>query len=301
MTQVPAWHTPIYPEFRESPPWVMEDMIQLEPRLADDLQRLSPSSNRWWSRPRKRSTRASQSSSSAAGRPGTPRWPSRMCWARHLAGATWPRADSRSTPVSTLDAAASASRSRTEVGAKRRWTLLEAARGTGATTALVTADPAGPLSGAAHVIIKSMTGDDSVVSHDRLPRSDRRRGRAGARLAGQRIDAHALRRASEASIAAANDARAIARGLHGVTRILTIGSGADGVAARELSLKIEEAAYLQPRPTRPRISSTATSCRDDIPASCFSRRTGADVPRDSTGRRQLFGPPGASASARPRS
>ena len=222
----------------------MEDMIQLEPRLADDLQRLE-------SELQPLVETASQALD--AGEPivvvgcGTA-WHAALAFADVLGEALGGShlAEGRQSFDAGLDPRHGGLCIAVSNGGRSKATLdaLEAARGTGATTALVTADPAGPLSGAAHVIIKSMTGDDSWCHTIAYLAPIVVGAELGARLAGQRIDAHALRGASEASIAAADDARAIARALHGVARILTIGSGADGVAARELSLKIEEAAYL---------------------------------------------------------
>lgn len=244
MTKVPAWHTPIYPEFRESPPWVMEDMIHLEPRLADDLQRLE-------SELQPLVEAASQALH--AGRPivvvgcGTA-WHAALAFADVLGEALGGShlAEGRQSFDAALEPRRGGLCIGVSNGGRSKATLdaLEAARSTGATTALVTADPAGPRSGAAHVIVESMTGDDSWC-HTIAYLAPIVVGAAlGARLADVTIDADALRAASEASIAAEGDARAIASALHGVARILTVGSGADAVAARELSLKIEEAAYL---------------------------------------------------------
>jgi glutamine---fructose-6-phosphate transaminase (isomerizing) len=244
VTNVPAWHTPIYPEFRESPPWVMEDMIQLEPRLADDLRRLDSELQ-----PLVEVT----SRTIDAGGPivvvgcGTA-WHAALAFADVLSEALGGShlAEGRQSFDAALDPRHDGLCIAVSNGGRSKATLdaLEAARSTGATTALVTADPAGPLSRAADVIVESMTGDDSWC-HTIAYLAPIVVGAAlGARLKGEPIDADALRAASEASIAATDDARAIAQAFDGVARILTVGSGADAVAARELSLKVEEAAYI---------------------------------------------------------
>ena len=244
MTKLPEWHKPFYPEFRQSPPWVMEDMIRLEPRLADDLPRLES---------------ALQPLVDAASRAleaegpivvvgcGTA-WHAALAFADVLGEALGGShlAEGRQSFDAALDPRPGGLCIAVSNGGRSKATLdaLQAARSTGATTALVTADPAGPLAGAAQVIVESMTSDDSWCHTIAYLGPIVVGAELGARLAGETIDADALRAASEASIATEDDARAMAQALHGVARILTIGSGADAVAARELSLKIEEGAYL---------------------------------------------------------
>lgn len=244
MTAAPAWHTPLYPEYREAPPWVMEDMIRLEPRLADDLERLDAELE-----PLAEAMRRTL----ADGEPivvvgcGTA-WHAALGCADAIGEALGSShlAEGRQSFDAALDPRSGGLCLAVSNGGRSKATLdaLEAARVAGATTALVTADHAGPLSAAADVIVESMTIDASWC-HTIAYLGPIVVGAAlGAQVAGEPIDAAALRAASEESIAAAGAARAIATTLHGATRILTVGSGADAVAARELSLKIEEGAYL---------------------------------------------------------
>jgi glutamine---fructose-6-phosphate transaminase (isomerizing) len=244
VTQVPAWHTPLYPEFRAAPPWLMEDMIRLEPRLADDLGRLESELE-----PVAEAARRALH----GGEPivvigcGTA-WHAALGFADVLGEALGGShlAEGRQSFDAALDPRSGGLCIAVSNGGRSKATLdaLEAARGAGAATALVTADPRAPLSSAADVIVESMTGDASWC-HTIAYLGPIVVGAAlGALIAREPLDAGALRAASEESIAAADDARAIARALHGVTRILTVGSGADAVAARELSLKIEEGAYI---------------------------------------------------------
>lgn len=244
MSQPPEWHKPGYPEFRESPPWIMEDMIRLEPRLANDLQRLESELQPL--------VEAASQALEADGPIvvvgcGTA-WHAALAFADVLGEALGGShlAEGRQSFDAALDPRRGGLCIAISNGGRSKATLdaLEAARSTGATTALVTADPEGPLSEAAQVIVESMTSDDSWCHTIAYLGPIVVGAELGARLAGETVDADALRAASEASIATEGHARAIAQELHGVARILTIGSGADAIAARELSLKIEEAAYI---------------------------------------------------------
>jgi fructoselysine-6-P-deglycase FrlB-like protein len=222
----------------------MEDMIRLEPRLADDLGRLESELE-----PVAEAARRALH----GGEPivvigcGTA-WHAALGFADVLGEALGGShlAEGRQSFDAALDPRSGGLCIAVSNGGRSKATLdaLEAARGAGAATALVTADPRAPLSSAADVIVESMTGDASWC-HTIAYLGPIVVGAAlGALIAREPLDAGALRAASEESIAAADDARAIARALHGVTRILTVGSGADAVAARELSLKIEEGAYI---------------------------------------------------------
>jgi glutamine---fructose-6-phosphate transaminase (isomerizing) len=244
VTQAPAWHTPLYPEYREAPPWVMEDMIRLELRLADDLERLESELEPLAEAARRALERGEPIVVVGCGTA----WHAALGFADSLGEALGGShlAEGRQSFDAALDPRSGGLCIAVSNGGRSKATLeaLEATRGAGATTALVTADPRGPLSAAADVVVESMAGDASWC-HTIAYLGPIVVGAAlGARLAGQPLDGDALRAASEESIASADDARAIAQALHGVARILTVGSGTDAVAARELSLKIEEGAYI---------------------------------------------------------
>jgi len=65
-------------------------------------------------------------------------------------------------------------------------------------------------------------------------------GAAVAAACGLAVDPRAAHDALSVSADVGDAVRAVASSLHGVTRYLTVGSGADRIAARELALKIEE-------------------------------------------------------------
>ena len=46
MASTPAWHTDTFPELRAAPPWVMQEMIEVEPDLLE-RSRPPPTPPRW--------------------------------------------------------------------------------------------------------------------------------------------------------------------------------------------------------------------------------------------------------------
>ena len=244
MTQVPAWHQQSYPEYRQSPPWVMEDMIALEPALAADLERLDTELGPLTDAAR---TAAEADEPIILIGCGTA-WHAAQACADVLSEALGAshKAQSRQSFDAALDPRGSGLCIAVSNGGRSKATLdaLEAARRAGASTGLITADPSGPLSQAADHVATTMTPDASWCHTIAYLAPILAAAVLGAKVAHQRIAPDSLRTAIEDSLATSNQARTIAKALDGVDRILTIGSGADAVAARELSLKIEEAAYV---------------------------------------------------------
>jgi fructoselysine-6-P-deglycase FrlB-like protein len=244
----PEWYLPYFPELRAGPPWVTEDMIDAEPGLARIVDELAGPAGELATLVRQAlanhepitvvgsgtSEYAAQAVSEvledAARRAGAP------------GGAVQAREsfDSSADPRSGLLVAVShGGRSRVAVAA------LEAARSAGATTALITAAGAGtPVSDAADVRVDLPFADKSFCHTVGYLSPILVAAAVAASLTGSAADAAALQQHLERAHATRGQAEAVAARLHGVALHLTAGSGADAPAARELSLKIEEAVRL---------------------------------------------------------
>ena len=123
---------------------------------------------------------------------------------------------------------------------------LTAARAAGARTALITVTSRSPGAASADVVVETHELDTSwchTVGY--LSPIVAGAAVAGA-LTGRPVDPRAGRAIVAAGALAEPASRAleIAHGLAGASRILVLGSGADRIAARELTLKIEEGTWL---------------------------------------------------------
>jgi len=121
---------------------------------------------------------------------------------------------------------------------------LESARGLGATTVLVTVSDRSPGARAADIVVATEEADQSwchtvgYVSPILVALA------VAGHLTGEHPDASAVRAALAAGLDQSPAAEAIAARLADATTILTVASGADRPAARELALKVEEATWL---------------------------------------------------------
>jgi len=123
---------------------------------------------------------------------------------------------------------------------------LDAARAGGATTALVTVSPAAPGAGLADIVVTTDELDQSWCHTVGYLSPILAAAAVGAHLSGTPIDAataadvlgHGLDPAAEAATTA------LAGSLAEVDRVVVVGSGTDRIAARELTLKLEEGAHL---------------------------------------------------------
>jgi fructoselysine-6-P-deglycase FrlB-like protein len=116
---------------------------------------------------------------------------------------------------------------------------LKAARAAGRPTALVTARPEAAAAAQADAVLATPEVDRSwchTIGYT-SPFT------AGLALAG-RPEAGAVRSLLDAGVAMRTQAAEIAADLGGSARLIIIGSGADRIAARELTLKIEEASHI---------------------------------------------------------
>ena len=123
---------------------------------------------------------------------------------------------------------------------------LEAARASGATTAIVTASGHSPGAAIADIVIETVELDTSWC-HTVGYVSPIVAGLAvAAELSGSRIDRLSLRRVLAAGLEApaVEATEALADRLAGADRLIVTASGADRIAGRELALKIEEGAHI---------------------------------------------------------
>jgi glutamine---fructose-6-phosphate transaminase (isomerizing) len=121
---------------------------------------------------------------------------------------------------------------------------LKAARANGSATGLVTARPDSESTRHADAVLATPAVDGSWC-HTVGYISPLTAGYAlAAAASGETADAAAAERLVAAGLAAAEAAKAAAGRLHGCSRLLIAGGGADRTSARELTLKIEEACHL---------------------------------------------------------
>jgi glutamine---fructose-6-phosphate transaminase (isomerizing) len=121
---------------------------------------------------------------------------------------------------------------------------LAAARSQGAETALVTANPAGPAAAAADHVLSTPQLDRSWCHTVGYASPMVAGASIAAALEGTTIDGAALANHLRAVLDLAPAAEAVAASLWGVDRLVICGSGLDSVSARELALKVEEGVHL---------------------------------------------------------
>ncbi len=123
---------------------------------------------------------------------------------------------------------------------------VEAARAAGARTALITVSGRAPGAQGVDLVLETHERDQSYCHTIGYTSPLLAAAAAGAALTGTPVDPAAVRRLLAAGLkpAAVGAAEAIAAGLAGRPTILTIGTGVDRGAARELVLKLEEGTWL---------------------------------------------------------
>ena len=231
-----------FPEFRDGPPWVTEEMVAAQPALVRELLDAPPAGVS--------EVAAAVRHAQQAGEPvtvigcGTSEHGAMAIaalLADALGGEQWP-------PVvasrQSLDAAGSPQRGGVCIavshdGGTRATTLaLEAAAGAGAVTALVTARPDGSAAGpAAHVM--TTPGHDDSWCHTVAYTSAIATGAALARELGtEGVDGAGAGALLTAGLASHREAAPFAN----AQRVVTAGAGIDLITARELALKLAEGA-----------------------------------------------------------
>ncbi len=131
-----------------------------------------------------------------------------------------------------------------EGGTRATNAALLAARDAGALTALVTITDRSPGGALADVVVATEEADQSWCHTVGYLSPILAALAVAGHLTGEHPDPRAARAALAAGLDQAGAAEAIARQLADATTILTVASGADRPAARELALKIEEATWL---------------------------------------------------------
>jgi glutamine---fructose-6-phosphate transaminase (isomerizing) len=121
---------------------------------------------------------------------------------------------------------------------------MEAARANGARVALITAGPASPGAALAGIVVTTDEMDQSWCHTIGYVAPLLVAAAAGAVLSGRKLDPDRVADLMAVGASRTAEADAIAGALAASRHILVIGSGADRVAARELVLKIEEAAWI---------------------------------------------------------
>jgi fructoselysine-6-P-deglycase FrlB-like protein len=242
----PDWYLPYFPELRDGPPWVTEDMIALEPSLARIVDELASETAEVADLVRQAWKSAAPVTVTGS---GTSEYAAQAVAeilddALRTAGAPGGIVQARESFDFAADPrgglllqVSHGGRSRVALNA------LEAARAAGATSVLVTAAGAEtPVAAAADVRIDLPVADRSFCHTIGYLSPILVATAVGAELSGSAIDRAALETHLEAARSDAGaGAGRVAEQLHGVSLHLTAGSGADIPAARELSLKIEEA------------------------------------------------------------
>jgi glutamine---fructose-6-phosphate transaminase (isomerizing) len=240
-----SWHGPGFPELRDGPPWVMEEMILAQSGLAGPILE-APASG----------SEAIATAVSRAAEAGEPIVVTGCGTSEHGAMAVAALLDealrdsgTRSRPEArqALDASFDPRAGGVCIGISHEGTTratilaLEMARGAGAVTASIGAQAGSPLATAADHALTTPLVDRSWC-HTVAYTSAILAGAAVARaLAGGQTGAG---EAIEGALAMRPKLRPLADHVHGASRILTVGLGADQITARELALKIEEGARI---------------------------------------------------------
>lgn len=241
------WLTADFPELRDAPPWVMEEMIFAQPHLAAPILGTD--------RPEVALLRDAVLDAAASGEPvvvtgcGTSEHAA-MIVADLLtdsfrrAGLASARAEARQALDAALDSRASGVCIAISHDGETRATrlALEAASESGARTALITACSDAPCAAAADLVFVTPVHDDSWCHTLAYVSAIL----AGARIAGTAGDeaAGAAASAIESTLGRRADLEAAAAHLGRSGRVITAGLGVDQVNASELALKIAEGARI---------------------------------------------------------
>ncbi len=123
---------------------------------------------------------------------------------------------------------------------------LAAARAAGATTALITVSGRAPGAAGVDIVLETVERDQSYCHTIGYVSPLLAATAVGAAVTGASVDGASVRALMAAGIdaAATSAAEAVATGLAGTRPILTVASGADRTAAREMVLKLEEGTWI---------------------------------------------------------
>jgi len=121
---------------------------------------------------------------------------------------------------------------------------LSAARGAGIRTALITVSDRSPGAALAEIVVTTDEADQSWCHTVGYLSPILAATAVGALAEGTTLDIAAVRALLTAGVAQAAAAESMAVGSASLDHLLVVASGSDGPAARELALKVEEATYL---------------------------------------------------------
>ena len=244
MAGQPDWYLPYFPELRGGPPWVMEDMIVLEPSLArragelqGQAEALAAEIEAVW---------AAGDWVTVAGS-GTSEYSAMAVAevleeARRAIGAPG-AVEARESFEASLDPRDAGMLLVVSHGARSRAAVsaLEAARARGRATALITAAASDtPAALVSDLVFVTPQVDGSFCHTIGYLSPILAAAAVSAAFKGVAVDASALGAHLDRVLEGGKEIGVVAARLAGATQYLTSGSGADMVAARELALKIEE-------------------------------------------------------------
>jgi fructoselysine-6-P-deglycase FrlB-like protein len=235
-----SWLTDEYPELRDGPPWVMEEMILAERDLPAAILDGAGEETAQVAKAIRDAVAlgapivvtgcgTSEHGAMAVAALIADALPDAWVEAREALDATVrPRAGGLCIGISH------------DGGTRATRMALESAKTAGAVTAAITAHLATPVPSAADYVVVTPFHDRSWCHTVAYVSAIL----AGAGIAGSGVPAARLTDAIDAVVARRPQIAEAARSIHGGRRILTAGLGADFVTARELALKIEEGARI---------------------------------------------------------
>ncbi|HEY1331332.1 MAG TPA: hypothetical protein VGH10_07660 [Actinomycetota bacterium] len=242
------WHTDEFPELRDGPPWVMQEMIEAEPSLAAPIFAQTESADAIAEAVRAATADGAPTSVVGCGTSehGAMAIAEQIRWAAGPARIPHAAVESRQAFEAMLDQRRGGAAIGVSHEGETRATkaALQALSGWGATTALVTAAPKASTAEIVDDVLVTPLRDRSWCHTVGYVSPILAGGAIAASLSGQPNDAAAAEWTLNRALGAWEEARAVAGALHGVEHIVTVGSGADRIAARELALKIEEGVRL---------------------------------------------------------
>ncbi len=231
MSISPPWYTDGFPELRDGPPWVMAEMIAAQPEL---LERIA--------------TGADTAALALMLRAVTPLSVVGCGTSEHAAmavAAMLREGGTAATARQAFEAALDPQAGGAVIGVSHEGgtaattRALEAAHAAGSATGLITAVIGSAATGPADAVLATPMIDRSwchTIGYT-SPIA------AGLALADRPSDG-VVHELATAGLATRDQAAAVARQLAGCSRLIIVGSGADRISARELTLKIEEACHL---------------------------------------------------------
>ncbi len=237
-----------FPEFRDAPPWIMEEMIAAEPALAEDIAGREGPAEAVASLVRATLERRDRIAVVGCGT------------SEHGALAVAEQLNHAITDGGGGPAGAAQARQALEA-AQDPWgglcmgvshegqthatvAAMAAARARGADVALITASADTPATEAADHVLTTPLTDRSWCHTVGYMSPIVSGGAIAGAVRGSRVRGADIRRHLEETSGRADQAERVAAALHGVRHLVIAGSGADRIAAREMALKVEEGVRL---------------------------------------------------------